>query len=177
MTRKLAMIAYGTKEQIGNYFNDNYSKIKKYAYIYHDKDETEPHWHIYIYFNNATTFERVKKQIQKYTKQNVMTEEARDEKGLIAYFTHENENDKYKYSSNEIVISNKFFELDNVWLNMYIDFVELKKPVKEMITMYGKDFAINIKNWRDLRAERREEEIQEKILKNNEKSIDKEKKE
>lgn len=86
--------------------------VKRYAYIYHNKDEKEPHYHLFLSFNRP----RRKGWLDYYKlhnkiKQNIFCEQCRDLEKLLLYFTHSTEEskDKYQYSKNDIVAN---FELD-----------------------------------------------------------------
>lgn len=153
--RKFTLIAYGTREQIETFVNKEFDKLNEGAYILHNKDETEPHWHIYLNYINATTFERVKEKLKKITNQNVMAEKVITTNGIMAYMTHENAPEKWHYSKEEVTYRAR--DKPNIWLSMYIDFVEQKLTVKTMVQKYGKDFVINMRNFRDLRTETFEE--------------------
>lgn len=154
--RKFGLITYAERKQIEEFITAEEPKLNESAYILHDKDEAEPHWHIALNYINATTFENVKTKLQKFNgNQTVLEKEVKSWNGLIAYLTHEDTPGKHHYDKTEVVY--KARDKPNIWLSMYIDFVENKLAVKKMIQKYGKDFVINMRNFRDLRTETYEE--------------------
>lgn len=75
-------------------------KYPKYAYILHDKDNTDPHYHYYIEFESPRSLNAVAKELDIPCN---MLEQIYSKKGILAYLTHENQPDKYHYNSDTIV--------------------------------------------------------------------------
>ena len=89
----------------------NYKTIKHWAYILHDKDDTRPHYHIYLHFGTssvdtklvATWFDIPENFINKIKGRRV---------DMLMYLTHSNstQQHKYQYSPDEIVAN---FDLES----------------------------------------------------------------
>lgn len=84
-----------------------YSTIKKWAYIVHDKDDTRPHYHIALHFGGASVDTA---QVAKWFKLGYTDENGVEHSGenfinkvkgrwtdVILYLTHCNDTQKYKY--------------------------------------------------------------------------------
>lgn len=83
--------------------------VKRYAYIYHNKDKNEdgtdkePHFHLFLSFNSPRrqlwldTFKAFTK-----TKGNIMCEPCRDVDNLILYFLHKKHPEKHQYKQSAI---------------------------------------------------------------------------
>lgn len=74
-------------------------KYPKYAYIKHDKDDAEEHYHYYIEFENARSLNSVARELN--IPEN-MIEQVYSKSGILNYLTHENSNGKYHYDISEI---------------------------------------------------------------------------
>lgn len=84
-----------------------YRTIKEWAYINHDKDDTRPHYHIYLNFGNTSCpIEMIAKWFQlDYTDENGVYHDGtqfiekvkRRKVDMLMYLTHENESQKYKH--------------------------------------------------------------------------------
>lgn len=84
-----------------------YSTIKKWAYIIHDKDDTRPHYHIYLNFGKSSADT---KMIAKWFNLGYVDKDGNEQTGeqfiskikgrgadVLLYLTHENESQKYKH--------------------------------------------------------------------------------
>lgn len=101
-------ISFLTEEQIIKAINEKdengTNHLKNYAYILHDKDKTEPHWHIFIKMDNAYSFEHIAKRFNVPTNQvnKIQTTFAQ----ALNYATHNTEqaqkDGKYKYNDEEV---------------------------------------------------------------------------
>lgn len=73
----------------------------KYAYILHDKDDTDAHYHYCLWFDNP----RSPKSLCTYFKlggvENLW-QVMRSDKYAVAYLTHKNDKDKYQYDESQI---------------------------------------------------------------------------
>ncbi|MCM1043267.1 MAG: Rep family protein [Corallococcus sp.] len=84
-----------------------YKTIKQWAYIIHDRDDTRPHYHIYLNFSpSSCPIELVAKWFQlEYTDDNGVEHDGtqfiervkRRKVDMLMYLTHENESQKYKH--------------------------------------------------------------------------------
>lgn len=91
-----------------------YSTIKKWAYIVHDKDDTRPHYHIALHFGGASVdTAQVAKWFNlgytdengvEYTGENFINKVKGRWTDVIQYLTHGNDSqkNKYQYSSSEV---------------------------------------------------------------------------
>jgi len=89
-----------------------YKTIKEWAYILHDKDDTRPHYHIYINFgNNGVSHELVASWFD--IPPNFVSKVKGRKTDMLLYLTHANESQKYKhqYDPSEVV-SNFAFETE-----------------------------------------------------------------
>ena len=84
-----------------------YSTIKKWAYIIHDKDDTRPHYHIYLNFGKSSADTKL---IAKWFNLGYIDKDGNEQSGeqfiskikgrgsdVLLYLTHENESQKYKH--------------------------------------------------------------------------------
>lgn len=99
-----------------------YKTIKHWCYIVHDKDDTRPHYHIYLNFETGVDSKLVAQWFQLgYTDENGVEhtgeqfiEKVKGHKAdMLMYLTHENESQKYKhiYDRSEVV-SNFAFDVE-----------------------------------------------------------------
>ena len=86
--------------------------IKHYAYILHDKDDTRPHYHIYVNFGNSGVDSA---DVAKWfgVPENFVNKIHGRRTDMLLYLTHGQENQKHKhqYSPSEVV-ANFDFELE-----------------------------------------------------------------
>ena len=96
-------------ESIGDIVR-RYRTIKKYAYILHDKDDTAPHYHIYLNFGNSGVDSKIVAQWFGLQESQVNRVIGRST-DMLQYLTHANDSQKYKYQySPSEVIANFDFE-------------------------------------------------------------------
>ena len=89
-----------------------YKTIKEWAYILHDKDDTRPHYHIYVNFgNNGVSHELVASWFE--VPPNFVNKIKGRKTDMLLYLTHGNETQKHKhqYEPSEVV-SNFAFEVE-----------------------------------------------------------------
>lgn len=136
------------------------SKATHWAYIYHDKDDNEPHYHILLHYDNARSGNAVLRDFVGY--QNSFIE--RCENGpqvCYEYLTHLNDPDKYQYNPDRIVSHNPIYWehfLPSVRDRTQTDFIEdlLSSNELDIVYMakkYGRDFIKNYKAYMDFRHE------------------------
>ena len=88
-------------EEIRNILESK-SMVKDYAIVLHDKDDnTKPHYHIAIRFNNGVEFKNVAKWFG-IEEQYVGKIKGRWQ-DILKYLTHENAPNKYQYSADDVV--------------------------------------------------------------------------
>jgi len=80
-----------------------YKTIKQWAYILHDKDDTRPHYHIYINFGTGVDSKLVAEWFQ--VGENFISKVKGRKADVLMYLTHENESQKYKhiYDRSEVI--------------------------------------------------------------------------
>ncbi|AXF52639.1 MAG: replication protein [Inoviridae sp.] len=146
-SRHWSLTTYSTPQE----FSPLLSLCSEYSYIYHNKEESEPHYHILCIFKNAKTFTAVRSYIQG--SQNTFGEPARDLNALYRYLTHKDNPDKHQYEDTEIIASNPFYWLQianqesfakdgEKALNLLED-INAKKSYRYMVLTYGRDYIKN----------------------------------
>lgn len=91
-----------------------YKTIKQWAYILHDKDDTRPHYHIYLWFGTGVESKLVAEWFklgytddngEEKTGENFINKVKGRRVDMLLYLTHENESQKYKhvYSRDEVI--------------------------------------------------------------------------
>lgn len=136
-------------------FQPIFDNCKNYAYIWHDKDGNEPHYHLLFQLKNNTTPSAF---LNAYNIK-MHSEVATSPLLAFEYLTHKNDPDKYQYPFEDIVALdiNKFQALsssgneDNKNLRTYdlLQDIINKVPLEEMVYKYGRDFVLNYKKYRD----------------------------
>lgn len=91
-----------------------YQTIKQWAYILHDKDDTRPHYHIYLNFGKSSLdtaqvakwfeLEYVDKNGKKHSGEQFVQRVKGRKASILKYLTHENDsvNYKHQYSRSEV---------------------------------------------------------------------------
>lgn len=87
----------------------SHTTIKKWAYILHDKDDTEPHYHIYLNFGNSGVDT---KQVAEWfgLQESQVSKVKGRSTDMLLYLTHGNDSqkNKYQYSPTEVVANFDF---------------------------------------------------------------------
>ena len=86
-----AFMTYATIEQINRVIYDHQSSIVSYAYICHDQDETDTHYHLIVRTYDGWSSSQILKWfsfVKKETEQNTFVEELGDLKAFATYLTH-----------------------------------------------------------------------------------------
>ena len=79
-----------------------------FAYAYHDKDMTEigepkkPHYHVVLCFDGPITYSNVEKYAARIGAANGVVQPVGSVRGIIRYFCHKDNPDKYQYSEDVI---------------------------------------------------------------------------
>lgn len=120
--------SYDTDEVIQHIIDLGY----EYAYILHDKDDAKPHYHIVIYLGREVkkTLNTIYKEIGIPNKQDIEIQLSL--KTALQYLIHYNNDNKYHYSTEEVVGSLK----DK--LNQYINTIDEGLVVNKILN-YLKD--------------------------------------
>ena len=89
----------------------NLKSYKKWAYIVHDKDKNENgdykklHYHFILHLDNACTPKALSKKIGLSTQ---FIQNIRNERSVVRYLIHIDDDDKYQYSKNDIITSKAY---------------------------------------------------------------------
>lgn len=180
--RHFNLVLYCSKYSIERILMLNSQRIHHCCYICHDKDVYDSdlineqgeyvhkkgdvekvHFHMLISFYNAHTFTAVKRMFT--TKEdNPRVEPVNDMCAMYRYLTHLDHPNKYQYSSEEIIYSvdEQFYkdllyhgdtnDNDNKALAIVKDILKGTNPIL-MIHRYGRDYAIHMKQYKDVADE------------------------
>lgn len=137
-------------------------RFSSWAYIYHDKDGNEPHWHIVGSCTNKVSFKRLLKDFESCGNENTrlipITKE--DLRERYEYLDHRNETSKYHYPSAAIKhheehywqVVCKDIILDRTANDEFIeDLLSETISIEQMGRKYGRDFMKNYKAYWDYR--------------------------
>lgn len=86
----------------------------QFAYAYHDKDLNEtgekkkPHYHVLIYFEGPTTYSNALELANRVGCANGIIQPVSSVRGMIRYFTHKDNADKYQYNDDIVQVRNGF---------------------------------------------------------------------
>lgn len=96
--------------------------IKRYAYIYHDKDTKEPHYHLFISTLNPRRRNWLDTwKLTNIPEQNIFCEPCKDFNALMLYFLHRKNPEKYQYELTSICANFEFNAVDNIESNEHLD--------------------------------------------------------
>lgn len=120
-------------------------KYPKYAYIKHDKDDAEVHYHYYVEFPSPRSLNAVAKELDIPPN---MLEQVYSKKGILQYLTHENAHDKHHYDVSEIQTNMDLiteiqpekqltWEQEKELINILADYEEGKISYREMCYKIG----------------------------------------
>lgn len=153
-----SIVSYASIEDIRRLLD----KAKAWAYILHDKDEGKaPHYHIVATFSEQKSFKWVREQVISATNQNTFSEAIKGEIGdVLDYFIHKGWTDKYQYSNEDIVYSNREYwdkrlergeDEENKNDTFMDDLLSSDFSAEKMGRKYGRDFIKNFKSYNEFR--------------------------
>lgn len=158
-----SLVSYAKPEE----FESLLKQAKHWAWILHNRDDKEPHYHIYVSFYTKKSPKQVLSMIN--SEENTFWEEMKSTpQDLLTYFTHEKEVNKSQYEFNEIQ-----FDDDKYWAkgaeienkeNENTEFLEnlLKKTNRrEMARKYGRDYMKNYRAYEEFARMLEYEELRE----------------
>lgn len=133
-------------------FIDKSNYVEHYAYIHHDSDDCEPHYHFLFCLARSRRLSDVLSSIKKEGSTNVFVESCSSPSSIVRYFVHADNPDKHQYSVDSVVSDTdlSYFDSlsrekpvkeDNV-LNAFLDLVD-GMPIIECSKKYGRDFIIH----------------------------------
>lgn len=111
-----------------------------FSYAYHDKDFTEvgepkkPHYHVLICFDGPITYQNVSNYAKRVGAANDVVQPVGSVRGIVRYFCHKDNPDKYQYSEDIIQCRNGFDPQD--YFNLT---VSQAKAFKRKVTNYIRD--------------------------------------
>lgn len=136
------------------------SRIRHFAYIYHDKDKKEdseelkePHFHVLLNLNQPMTESAVKKLFP--ADKTVLTQPMRDKASCWNYLTHEDKPDKFQYEKSLVKCDDlKYWESlqeggndQEKYINILRDIIS-RVPLMDLVERYGRDVIINYDKYR-----------------------------
>ena len=160
--RFFSLTTYATEKQIQKVVTDHVRSIRALCYIYHDKDESEPHHHVLIRTHSAWTSVQIARWFsdlkdEKREKVNTFCEVAHDMDSLVRYILHDTaearEAGKHLYSREDI----KDFGMCDLAerKDSYDSSYEILMRVlsgmnpRELVRYYGRDFLYHINAYYD----------------------------
>lgn len=167
-----SLVIYGNEEDVLKVCRAS----QHYAYILHDKDKKEPHWHLVCTFKIWKSLSSIKSIIDNG--QNVLGEEIHDKQAAYRYLTHKDNPEKYQYEEEDVKSDNKEFwrgEEQGDVAELLDDIID-GMSFRDMAIKYGKDFVKNYRAYAHYAALVEAQETNEKIklLKNPAEEVDRE---
>lgn len=172
-SRKFGLVTYiQDTAEVLSLLMKKQNSIRAFALIKHDKDEADPHHHIVIRTHCTWTCPQVANWFKdNVEKQNTFAQFVLDDDGIIDYLTHENEEDKYHYSKDDI-IDHGLAELvhQNEHKDDSFDIIEDMRngvSIRAMVNRYGRDFIYHYSHYlliaEAIKEEEREKQIRQAI--------------
>lgn len=123
-------------------------KCTHYAYIYHDKDDNENHYHVICVFQNQRTLSAIKRDIN--STQNTLGQKVNSLSDMFHYLTHDEEEGKEIYPIENVVCDDLYYwtHLDNVKddsadIEQMIDDIINGVHYRILARKYGRDYVKN----------------------------------
>nr|DAP12887.1 MAG TPA: Plasmid like replication protein [Inoviridae sp.] len=154
-----SLVIYGNEEDVLKVCRVS----QHYAYILHDKEEKEPHWHLLCTFKVWKSLASIKSIIDNG--QNVLGEEIHDKQAAFRYLTHKDNPEKYQYEEEDVKSDNKEFwrgEEQGDVVELIDDIIE-GMSFRDMAIKYGKDFVKNYRAYAHYAALVEAQETRERI--------------
>lgn len=111
-----------------------------FTYAYHDKDFTEigepkkPHYHVLVCFDGPTTYNTMLEHAKRCGAANDVVQPVGSVRGIVRYFCHKDNPDKYQYNEDIIQCRNGFDPKD--YFNLT---VSQTKAFKKQVTLFIRD--------------------------------------
>lgn len=111
-----------------------------FSYAYHDKDMTEigepkkPHYHVLMCFDGPTSYNRVMEYIDRVQAANGVVQPVGSVRGIVRYFCHKDNPDKYQYNEDVVQCRNGFDPKD--YFNLT---VSQTKAFKKQVIIFIRD--------------------------------------
>ena len=149
---KFDVVSYLNEEQVKRVLKAKLVDIRRYAYIIHDKEETDTHIHLLLYTYNAHTFSSIRKWF-KHESINTFCQEIKDDIKAYEYLTHANDLDKYQYSESGIRFYNYDKPENTDYDNNGYEPLELMlkgTPLRLIAKKFGKNFIYHYTSYKAL---------------------------
>lgn len=144
-------------------------KIRHYAYILHDKDDSTPHTHIVVNTVKQQEEGTVRNWIVKYgvecgSNQNTLSQVCKNPTAISRYLTHSDQKSKdkgkHQYSEDEVVTDSVEWynktktaieqrERKDYTLDIINDIID-NIPYRELIVKYGRDLVIHWRQYQEM---------------------------
>jgi hypothetical protein len=114
-----------------------------FSYVYHDKDITEigepkkPHYHVLVCFDGPTTYNTMLDHAKRVGAANDVVQPVGSVRGIVRYFCHKDNPDKYQYNEDVIQYRNGFDPSDYFCLT-----VTQQKAIKRKVTSFIRENRI-----------------------------------
>ena len=111
-----------------------------FSYAYHDKDFTEigepkkPHYHVLVCFDGPTTYNTMLDHAKRVGAANDVVQPVGSVRGIVRYFCHKDNPDKYQYAEDIIQCRNGFDPSDYFSLT-----ATQQKAIKRKVTNFIRD--------------------------------------
>ena len=115
-----------------------------FSYAYHDKDKTEigepkkPHYHVLLCFDGPTTYNTMLDHAKRVGVANDVVQPVGSVRGIVRYFCHKDNPDKYQYPEDIIQCRNGFDPSDYFCMT-----VTQQKALKKRVTVFIQDNDID----------------------------------
>lgn len=144
-SRQWSLVTYASVVEFAPLLN----QCEHSAYIYHDKDGVEPHYHILCVFKNPRALKGIQDTIK--SDQNTLGEPVKSSlEEMYKYLTHERETDKVLYPKESVVCDSvSFWETltaeEGAITDSLIDDILQGLPLRLLARRYGRDYMRNYK--------------------------------
>lgn len=162
-SRYFSLTTYATEKQIQKVVGDHVRSLRSFCYIYHDKDEAEPHHHILVRTHSTWTAPQIAKWFadlkdKKGEKINTFCETANDMEALKIYILHQDEKSreegKHEYSTEDIKDYgfNDLAERKDSYDSSYeiLNKVLLGVNPRDLVRYYGRDYLYHYNQYEDV---------------------------
>lgn len=166
--RLFALVTYITNEdEIQKTLVKHGNSIRAFGYIFHDKDENDPHFHVVIRTHSNWTPKQIAVWFNDFNekKQNTLAQPVWSRQGIVSYLTHDDEPDKHHYSQSDIKWYNEGDIRQKEGKDDSQEIVEdILRGVKtrEMVKRYGRDYIYHIQAYHFVAEKIQNEEEAEK---------------
>ena len=128
----------------------------KFAYIFHDRDVSVPHFHVLCSFSQQKSVNSVLSLLSSLsdTSVNSFCEPLKDRFSAFRYLTHEGCPDKFQYSSSDIVSNDLAHYTLSSKISDNFEFINdlVSLSPRDLALKYGRDFIRNYKSYMFFRS-------------------------